>query len=385
MKYFSLVWAQLFRSRTRTLLTLLSVVAAFLLFGMLDSVRVAFTSGGSVEGANRLIVASRLSITQSLPIRLDTQIRQVAGVRDVTSGMWFGGIYRDPKDFFPNFSVAPNYFDVYRELEVPPEQLKRWQDTRTGAIVGEQLAKDFGWEIGDTIPLQATIFPRGGSNDWPLELVGIFRSRDRTIASNEERQLMMNWKYFDESNDYIKNQVSWYTVTLDNPDHASRVAQAIDAISANSDHETKSQTESAFQQAFVKQFADIGMIVTSIMGAVFFTLLLLTGNTMAQAVRERIPELATLKTLGFQDSTVLALVMVESVLLVGLGGAIGMGLAAILLPVLAPQTRGLLPPHVPGATWLVGIGLIVLIGIVVGLLPALRAKRLKIVDALAGR
>ncbi len=385
MKYFSLVWAQLFRSRTRTLLTLLSVVAAFLLFGMLDSVRVAFTSGGSVEGANRLVVASRLSITQSLPIRLDAQIRQVAGVRDVTSGMWFGGIYRDPKDFFPNFSVAPNYFDIYRELEVPPDQLKRWQDTRTGAIVGEQLAKDFGWMIGDTIPLQATIFPRGGSNDWPLELVGIFRSKDRTIASNEERQLMMNWKYFDESNDYIKNQVSWYTVTLDNPDHASRVAQAIDAISANSDHETKTQTESAFQQAFVKQFADIGMIVTSIMGAVFFTLLLLTGNTMAQAVRERIPELATLKTLGFQDRTVLALVMVESVLLVGLGGAIGMGLAAILLPALAPQTRGLLPPHVPAATWLVGIGLIVLIGIVVGLLPALRAKRLKIVDALAGR
>jgi len=385
MKYFSLVWAQLFRSRTRTLLTLLSVVAAFLLFGMLDSVRVAFTSGGSVEGANRLITASRLSITQSLPIRLDAQIRQVAGVRDVTYGMWFGGIYRDPKDFFPNFSVAPNYFDIYRELEVAPDQLKRWQDTRTGAIVGESLAKKFGWKVGDTIPLQATIFPRGGSNDWPLELVGTFRSKDRTVAGNEEQQLVMNWKYFDESNDYIKSQVSWYTITLDNPDHASRVAQAIDAISANSDHETKTQTESAFQQAFVKQFADIGMIVTSIMGAVFFTLLLLTGNTMAQAVRERIPELATLKTLGFQDRTVLALVMVEAILLVGLGGAIGMGLAALILPVLAPQTRGLLPPHVPTATWLVGIALIIVIGFVVGLLPALRAKRLKIVDALAGR
>ena len=116
MKYFSLVWAQLFRSRTRTLLTLLSVVAAFLLFGMLDSVRVAFTSGGSVEGANRLVVASRLSITQSLPIRLEAQVRQVAGVRDVAYGMWFGGIYQDPKNFFPNFSVSPNYFDVYREL-----------------------------------------------------------------------------------------------------------------------------------------------------------------------------------------------------------------------------------------------------------------------------
>jgi len=385
MKYFSLVWAQLFRSRTRTLLTLLSVVAAFLLFGMLDSVRVAFMSGGSVEGANRLITASRLSITQSLPIRLEAQIRQVAGVRDVTYGMWFGGIYRDPKDFFPNFSVAPNYFDIYGELEVAPDQLKRWQDTRTGAIVGESLAKDFGWKIGDTIPLQATIFPRGGSNDWPLEMVGTFRSKDRAVAGNEERQLMMNWKYFDESNDYIKNQVSWYTITLDNPDHASRVAQAIDAISANSDHETKTQTESAFQQAFVKQFADIGMIVTSIMGAVFFTLLLLTGNTMAQAVRERVPELATLKTLGFKDSTVLTLVMIESVLLIGLGGAIGMGLAATILPLLAPKTQGLLPPHVPTQTWLMGIGLILLIGVVVGLLPALRAKRLKIVDALAGR
>ncbi|MBA0100751.1 FtsX-like permease family protein [Stenotrophomonas indicatrix] len=385
MKYFSLVWAQLFRSRTRTLLTLLSVVAAFLLFGMLDSVRVAFSSGGSVEGANRLVVASRLSITQSLPIRLETQIRQVSGVRDVTYGMWFGGIYQDPKNFFPNFSVAPNYFDVYRELQIDPAQLQDWQQTRTGAIVGETLAKQFGWKIGDTIPLQATIFPRGGSNDWPLELKGIYRSKDRALASNEERQLMMNWKYFDESNDYIKNQVSWYTVTLDNPEQSSRVAQAIDAISANSDHETKTQTESAFQQAFVKQFADIGMIVTSIMGAVFFTLLLLTGNTMAQAVRERVPELATLKTLGFKDSTVLTLVMVESVLLIGLGGLIGMGLAALILPAISPKSMGMLPPHVPTPTWLVGIVLIVVIGIVVGLLPALRAKRLKIVDALAGR
>jgi len=380
-----LVWAQLFRSRTRTLLTLLSVVAAFLLFGMLDSVRVAFSSGGSVEGANRLVVASRLSITQSLPIRMETQIRQVSGVRDVTYGMWFGGIYQDPKNFFPNFSVAPNYFDVYRELQIDPAQLQDWQQTRTGAIVGETLAKQFGWKIGDTIPLQATIFPRGGSNDWPLELKGIYRSKDRALAANEERQLMMNWKYFDESNDYIKNQVSWYTVTLDNPEQSSRVAQAIDAISANSDHETKTQTESAFQQAFVKQFADIGMIVTSIMGAVFFTLLLLTGNTMAQAVRERVPELATLKTLGFKDSTVLTLVMVESVLLIGLGGLIGMGLAALILPAISPKSMGMLPPHVPTPTWLVGIVLIVVIGIVVGLLPALRAKRLKIVDALAGR
>ena len=385
MKYLSLVWAQLFRSKTRTLLTLLSVVTAFLLFGMLDSVRVAFNAGGSVDGANRLVTTSRLSITQSLPVRLEQQIRTVPGVKDVTYAMWSGGIYQDPKNFFPSFSVAPNYFDVYTNLQLPPEQLKAFQDTRTGAVVGETLAKEFGWKIGDTIPLQATIFPRQGSNDWPLQLVGIFRSKDRAAASGEERQLVMNWTYFDESNDYIKGQVSWYTVALDNANQASRVAQAIDALSMNSDRETKSQTESAFQQSFAKQFADIGLIVTSIMGAVFFTLLLLTGNTMAQAVRERIPELAILKTLGFKDGLVLVLVLVESVLLVGLGGVIGMGLARVILPGLASKAQGMLPATIPLQTWIVGAVLIVLIGLVVGVLPALRAKRLKIVDALAGR
>ena len=385
MKYFSLILASLFRSRTRTLLTLLSVVAAFLLFGMLDSVRVAFNSGNSVDGANRLIVSSRLSITQSLPTRLLPQIEAVPGVRKVTYAMWFGGIYRDPKNFFPNFSVADNYFDVYSDFVVPPAQLKAFKENRTGAVVGESLAKKFGWKLGDTIPLQATIFPRNGSNDWPLQVSAIFRAKDRKNAG-AENQLMLHWKYFDESNDYIKSQVSWFTVQLADPAQASRVARAIDAISANSDHETKSQTESAFQQAFAKQFADVGLIVTAIMAAVFFTLLLLTGNTMAQAVRERIPELAVLKTIGFRDGTVLSLVMAESVLLVVIGGLLGLAIAAVLMPGVSAASQGMIQlPMVPVQTWLVGLGLMLLIGIVVGLLPALRAKRLKIVDALAGR
>ena len=385
MKFFHLIWAQLFRSRTRTALTLLSVITAFLLFGLLDSVRVAFNSGGSVDGANRLIVSSRLSITQTLPIRLLQQIEGIPGVQRATYAMWFGGIYQDAKNFFPNFSVAPNFFEIYPEYEVPPEQVEAFKNTRTGAAVGEALAQKFGWKIGDTIPLQATIFPRNGSNDWPLQLTTIFRVKDRSQVG-QENQLMMNWKYFDEANDYIKNQVSWFTVVLDDPAQASQVAQAIDALSVNSDHETKSQTESAFQQAFAKQFADIGLIVTAIMGAVFFTLILLTGNTMAQAVRERIPELATLKTLGFTDATVLALVLAESVLLVVLGGLLGMGLAALIIPGLAQASGGMLSTQtVPVETWMIGLALMTLIGVVVGLLPALRAQRLKIVDALAGR
>ncbi|GAA3934706.1 ABC transporter permease [Luteimonas lutimaris] len=385
MKYFSLIWAQLFRSKTRTLLTLLSVVAAFLLFGMLDSVRVAFNSGGSVEGANRLIVASRLSITQSLPIRLLPQIEAVPGVNKVAYAMWFGAIYQDPKNFFPSFSVSDNYFELYRDFDVPAEQLQAYQKNQTGAIVGASLAKRFGWKIGDTIPMQATIFPRGGSNEWPLQLEGIFTARNKE-ERGAENQMFLHWKYFDEANDYIKSEVSFFTVQLANPNQASRVARAIDALSANSDHETKSQSESEFQQAFAKQFADIGLIVTSIMGAVFFTLLLLTGNTMAQAVRERVPELAVLKTLGFKDGTVLVLVMVESVLLVVLGGLVGLGLAAVIMPGVAAASGGTISlPQVPTQTWLLGLGLMLAIGIVVGLLPALRAKRLKIVDALAGR
>ncbi len=385
MKYLHLIWAQLFRSRTRTALTLLSVVTAFMLFGLLDSVRVAFNSGGSVDGANRLVVASRLSITQTLPIRLLQQIEGIPGVRQATYAMWFGGIYQDMKNFFPNFSVAPDFFEVYTEYEVPPEQVEAFKATRTAAAVGEALALKHGWKIGDTIPLQATIFPRNGSNDWPLELTTIFRVKDRSQVG-QENQLVMNWSYFDEANDYIKNQVSWFTVVLDDPAQASQVAQAIDALSANSDHETRSQTESAFQQAFAKQFADIGLIVTAIMGAVFFTLVLLTGNTMAQAVRERIPELATLKTLGFTDASVLGLVLAESVLLVVLGGMLGLGLSAAIMPGLARASGGMMPIQtVVAQTWLVGLALMLAIGLVVGLLPALRAQRLRIVDALAGR
>ena len=385
MKYLHLIWAALFRSKTRTLLTLLSVVAAFLLFGMLDSVRVAFNSGGSVTGADRLVVASRLSITQMLPYNLLQQIERTPGVKKVAYAAWFGGIYRDPKNFFPNFSVGPDYVGMYPEYQIPPEQVKAFEADRIGAIVGASLAKRNGWKVGDTIPLQATIFPTKGSNNWNFTLRGIFHVADAK-QRGLENQLFFHWKYFDEANDYVKGRVGWYMVKLENPNDASRVAQAIDALSANSDHETKTQTEQAFNQAFAKQFADIGLIVTAIMAAVFFTLLLLTGNTMAQAVRERIPELAVLKTIGFSNRSVLWLVLSESVLLVVLGGVIGLAIAAVLMPGVSAASNGMIQlPSVLPQTWAVGVALMLVIGVIVGLLPALRGMRLNIVDALAGR
>jgi putative ABC transport system permease protein len=385
MKYLHLIWAALFRSKTRTLLTLLSVVAAFLLFGMLDSVRVAFNAGGSVAGADRLVVASRLSITQTLPSRLTAQIASVPGVEKVVYANWFGGIYRDPKNFFPNFAVGPDYFELYPEYTIPADQLEAFKADRTGAIVGAALAERHGWKVGDTIPLQATIFPKDGSNDWSFTLRGIFELADDK-RQGEENQLMFHWDYFNEANDYITDEIGWYMVKLTDIDQASQVARAIDAISANSDHETKTQTEQAFNQAFIKQFADIGLIVSAIMGAVFFTLLLLTGNTMAQAVRERIPELAVLKTIGFSSRSVLMLVLAESVVLVLLGGLLGLAIAAALMPAVSAASGGIVQlPTVQTQTWLVGLGLMLAIGLVVGLLPALRAMRLNIVDALAGR
>ena len=385
MKYFHLIWAALFRSKTRTLLTLLSVVAAFLLFGMLDSVRVAFNAGGQVSGANRMVTMSRLSITQMLPYSLDAQIRAVPNVKQAAFAAWFGGIYRDPKNFFANFSVSPNYLDLYPEFKLPDAQKKAWLADQRGAIVGESLAKRHGWKIGDTIPLQATIFPTKGSNNWQFTLRGIYVVEDPK-QKGQENVLFFHWKYFDEANDYVKGRVGWFIVQSANADGADRMAQAIDALSANSDHETKTQTEQAFNQSFAKQFADIGLIVTAIMGAVFFTLLLLTGNTMAQAVRERIPELAVLKTIGFSNRSVLWLVLAESILLVVLGGLIGLGISALIMPAVSAASGGAIQlPSLPGSTWAMGVGLAVLIGAVVGLLPALRGMRLNIVDALAGR
>ena len=386
MKYLHLIWAALFRSKTRTFLTLFSVITAFFLFGMLDSVRVAFNSGGDVSGANRMIASSRLSLTQMLPYSLDPQIRSIQGVKRSSFAAWFGGIYQDPKNFFPNFSVGPGYLDVYPEFSIPAAQRKAWEADRRGAIVGETLAKKLGWKIGDTIPLQATIFPTKGSNDWTFKLDGIF-----TVASEkqkgQEQVLLVHWDYFDEANDYVKGRVGWYIVQLDQAGSADRVAKAIDALSANSDHETKTQTEEAFNQAFIKQIGDIGLIVTAIMAAVFFTLLLLTGNTMAQAVRERVPELAVLKTIGFSNRSVMLLVLGEAMLLVGIGAVIGLALAPIAMQLAIKLSGGFiqLPSNLPPETWVTGLVLMVIFGVLAGVLPALRAMRLNIVDALSGR
>ncbi len=315
MKYFHLVWGALFRRKTRTVFTLLSVLAAFLLFGLLDSVRSAFANAGnSVAGVDRLITISKVSFTVPLPKSLLPRIQAVPGVARVSYANWFGGIYQDPKNFFPNEAVADNFLDLYPEWVMSDAERSAFKQTRTGAVVGESLARKFNWKLGDKIPLQATIFPqKDGSNTWTFDIVGIFHTKDPKLQG-QENVLFFNWDYFNETNRFTGggSNVGWYTTKMSDRNQADRVAQAIDKLSADSDHETKTQSEQAFTAALVSQFADIGLIVGAIMGAVFFTLVLLTGNTMAQAVRERIPELAVLKTIGFSNKSVLSLVLSES-------------------------------------------------------------------------
>ena len=388
MKYLHLIWAELFRRKTRTFLTLVSVLAAFLLFGLLDGVRESFNQAGqSANGAQRLQTGSRLSFIQALPLALNSRIVQTDGVKAVTYANWFGGAYQDPHNQIFSFAVAPNYLDLYPEIEVSAAQRKTFADTRTGILVGEALMKRFGWKVGQKVPLQSTIFPNSdGSKNWAFDIVGVMRAKDKKSGGWYDQMLLLHWKYFDESTPYNQGQAGWYVSQVADVNQADRVAKAIDALSANSDHETKTMTEQAAAASWMKQMADIGLIVGSIMGAVFFTLLLLTGNTMAQAVRERVPELAVLKTIGFSSVSVLAMVLAESVLLVVIGGVLGVALSAVLGPIVNAVSNGAISiPPLGLSSWLLALGLMLGIGLLVGVLPALRAMRLNIVDALAGR
>src|SRR5882672_3618266 len=388
MKYMHLIWASLFRRKTRTVLTLVSIVAAFLLFGLLDAVRTSFNQAGqSANGAQRLQTGAKLSFIQPLPQSLGAQIAQVAGVKMVTYANWFGGAYQDPHNQVFSFAVPPNYLDAFPEVEVSGGERKAFEEKRTGALVGEQLAQRFKWKVGDRVPLQSTIFPdQQGSKNWSFDIVGIMRAKDKKTSGFWDQLFLLHWKYFDETTPYNRGQVGWYVTRVNDVNQADRVAKAIDALSVNSDHETRTQTEQAATASWMKQLADIGLIVGSIMGAVFFTLLLLSGNTMMQAVRERTSEIAVLKTIGFSSRSVLAMVLAESVLLLVLGGLVGLALATVVIPAISAGSGGMLNlPSVGAGSWVLGLALMALIGVMVGALPALSAMRLNIVDALAGR
>ena len=310
MKFWPLLLAYLMRRKTRTVLTVGSFGVSLFLFCLLVTIRAGFQSGVEAAGADRLVVINKVSLIQPLPLAYRDKILRVPGIKEATYANWFGGAYQDPHNQVFSFAVAPNYLDLYPEVAVSDAERKAFAETRTGALVGERLAQRFHWKVGDKIPLQSTIFPdRAGSKNWSFDIVGILHATDKKSGGFFDQMFLLHWKYFDDTTPYNRGTAGWYVTRVADVNQADRVAKAIDALSANSDHETRTQTEQAATANWMKQLADIGLIVGSIMGAVFFTLLLLSGNTMMQAVRERTSELAVLKTIGFSNRSVLAMVL----------------------------------------------------------------------------
>jgi putative ABC transport system permease protein len=387
MKYFPLIWATLWRKKTRTIFTLLSVIIAFLLFGVLETIDYAFANPSSgITGADKLITTNKYSITLPLPFADAQQIRSVPGVAEVTWITWFGGYYQESENFVFALPIdTDTYFNVHKnEFIVNDEQMQAYRNTRTGALVNVALMKKFGWKVGDKVPLHSTIWTqkKDGSLDWTFDIVGSYDVKDPTQASAQASNFLFHYELFDEGRSYGKGEVHWFEMRVSDPSQASAISSRIDALFANSPNETKTQPADDFTMAFVKQFGDIGFVLRAILGAVFFALLFLTGNTMMQSVRERIPELAVLKTLGFGDGKVLGLVLAESLLLCAIAAAIGLALSFAALPIIRMGLQGV---QLSPKALIPGIGAAVLLALIVGMPPALRAMRLNIVDALADK
>jgi putative ABC transport system permease protein len=384
MKFLHLIWCNLIRKKLRTSLTLLSILVAFLLFGFLASIQQALVGGVAMAGADRLVVRHKVSIIQLLPESYKARMERIPGVTLATHQTWFGGIYQDPKNFFMQNPVVPeDFLSMHPELILSPEQKKAWLETRTGAIVGKKTAERFNWKVGDKIPIQSSIWVNGdGNRNWVFDLVGIYDGKDKGIDTTP---LFFRYDYFDEARPaaWGKGQVGWFTIRVKDPAQAAEVAKLVDQEFENSNAETKTEPEGAFIQAWAKQIGNIVFIVSAILVAVFFTILMVTGNTMAQAVRERTGELGVLKAIGFTNTQIASLVMAESCLLTTLGGALGLGLACLIVPVLAKSLSGMLPLFFfPTHDFLLGIGLSVLLGVVTGIFPALQTMRLRVADAL---
>jgi len=379
MKFSRLILANLFRKKIRLILTIGSFAVALFLFAFLAVVKDAFGRGADVANASRLVTINRVSIIQPIPLSYRDKIARIPGVESITHYNWFGGVYQDEKNFFPQFVIDPeNQRKVVPELVVSDDEWNNFLKDRQGAIVGARTAKRFGWKIGDRIPIKTTLW---GGGAWEFNIDGIYHGQR---PQDDETQFWLQWDYFEESVlERLKGLVGWYAIKLDSPDDAVRIAKAIDDEFANSPYETRTETESAFAASWVKQFGNIEFLILTIGSVVFFTLLLVTGNTMAISVRERTGELAVLKAIGFKDRSVLFFVLAESLTIAFIGGLLGLAFAIVAVPALGTALNGLLPNLILSKSMLAaGIGFALFVGACSGLLPGIGAMRLRVVNAM---
>lgn len=379
MKYLYIIAANLLRKKTRLWLTIGSFATALFLFAFLAIVRDIFNAGGAAIVADRLIVTNRVSLLNPLPLSYGDRILRIPGVKYVTHLNWFAGVYQDERNTFPQFAVdTNNQRQVFSDYVIPDDQWNAFLTDRQGAIAGVRTAERFHWKIGDRIPIKSTLY---GGGTWEFNLVGLYHcKRPQDIAN----QFWFQWDYFEEKvPQFNKGQVGFYFLRIASPDDAVRVSSAIDAEFRNSPYETRTASESTFIANRVKQFANIQFLIRSIGTVVLFTLLLVTGNTMAISVRERTAELAVFKAVGFSDRLLLFLVLAESLVIALIGGALGLILASVAMPVLAKALGGMFPNlRISPQVILSGLAAAVLVGIVSGLLPGLGAMHLRIVNGL---
>jgi len=381
MKFFSLIWSNLKRRKLRTALTLLSIFVAFLLFGFLCTIKEAFTGGIELAGADRLVVRHKVSLIMTLPVTYKARMERIPGVASAVHLTWFNGVYQnDSKNFFGTFPTEPEPFlALYPEFILPEEQKQAWIKKRDGAIVGRALIDRFKWKLGQRIPLTSPIWPHKSNPAWEFEIVGIYEGAKK---GTDTSGFYFRYDYFDEGRARGEGLVGWYGVRVNDPARAGDIAAAIDKEFANSPHETKAEPEGAFIQGFAQQMGDIGTILIAILSAVFFTILLVAGNTMAQAVRERTEEIGVLKAMGFTNERVLALVLAESCLIAAVGGVAGL-LMAWLATMGGSPVPSMLPVFYLPLRYLgMGVGLVFGLGVLAGILPALQAMRLQIAVAL---
>ena len=380
MKFLPLLWSSLWRKKIRTIFTLLAVFVAFVLFGLLMTIRTAFSFGVDIAGLDRLVLIHKVSLIMPLPVSYLERLKATEGVAMVSHQTWFGGVYQDPANFFAQMVVEPEPFmAIYPEFKIPPDQVKAWLGDRQGAVVGVDLAKRFGWKIGDRIPIIGTIWqPKQGGQVWDFNIVGIYDG-DQGV---DKTQLFFRYDYLNENRAQGEGLVGWYVVKIKDPSQAQQMAATFDSMFANSSAETKTTTEKGFVEGFAKQVGDIGSIMIAILVAVLFTMLLVAANTMAQSVRERTSEMGVLKTLGFSNAAIMTLVLSESVLIAVLGGGLGLAVSWLIVQQGDP-TNGMLPIFIlPTRDVIVGAAMVVALGIVAGMLPAVNAMQLKITDAL---
>lgn len=380
-RFFPLLWANLWRRPLRSIFTLLSIVIAFVLFGLLEALRFGLFAGVQAAGDDRLMVTNRMSIVRDLPGSYLGKVQGLAGVKAVAAQVWFGGWYQDEHNQLQVVAVDPEAFlEVYPDIHVPPAERQAWITDRAGVLVGRRIAADFGWHVGDHIPLQQSIPYKSGSNTWDVTVRGIY-----TQDEADDTGIFLQYKYLDETRQFGRGRIGWMVPRLENPADAKEISKRIDALFENSGTETKTAPEKAWVGDFSQQIGNVGAILSFIASAVFFTMLLVAANTMAQAVRERTNEIGVLKALGFTHAAATRLVLAEALCLTMAGGLIGLGLAKFLTLALKPGLSRIVPLFdLPQRAVLIGLGLMVLLGLLAGALPAARAMRLGVADALRG-